>query len=345
MEGRWKIPSLTDLPPPPAGKTGWPWTEASPGRTHVRADGAVWPRVSLVTPSFNQARYIEETIRSVLLQGYPDLEYIIMDGGSSDGTVDIIRQYEPWLAHWESNQDRGQSHAINKGLARATGTYFNWNNADDVLTPGSLAVTVEALLEHPETSAVTGYIVVIDAESHVISVNNERPELKGGKGFFLDTRRCVAELKTGCQPGCLMDRKLAVAVGGVDERIHYSMDQDLLLRLLLKRPIYHVDHPVILFRAHAESKTLSLTGARATERLTIAKTLFASADIVPEIRRLKFLSFAHAHRNAAVNYRDWGMSCKAAYHRALWFWDRWLYWMGCRSVSVTTPQPAKENGP
>jgi GT2 family glycosyltransferase len=323
-------PRLSDLPAPPPGRTGWPWTAESPVLPEYRSDGGVWPSVSLVTPSFQQAQYIEETIRSVLLQGYPRLEYIIIDGGSTDGTVDVMRKYEPWLAYWCSEKDRGQSHAINKGLERATGMFFNWNNADDVLTPGSLATTVSTLLEYPDISAVTGYITVIDESSRVISVNNERPELNGGKGFYLDTRRCMAELKTGCQPGCLMDRQLAMEVGGVDERIHYSMDQDLLLRLMLKRRIYHVDYPVIMFRSHAESKTTRMTGARATERLMIAKALFSARDIAPEIARLKLLSYAHAHRNAAVNYRDWGMPAKAAYHRALSFWDLCWYQLGWR---------------
>ena len=87
----------------------------------VRPDGSAWPRISIVTPSYNQGQFIEETIRSILLQGYPDLEYIIIDGGSTDQSVEIIRKYEPWLTYWVSEKDRGQSHAINKGFERASG--------------------------------------------------------------------------------------------------------------------------------------------------------------------------------------------------------------------------------
>src|SRR5262249_7885222 len=92
-----------------------------------------------VTPSYNQGQFIEETIRSILLQGYPDLEYIIIDGGSTDESVATIKKYEPWLTYWTSERDRGQSHAINKGLAIATGSVFNWLNSDDLLLPSALA--------------------------------------------------------------------------------------------------------------------------------------------------------------------------------------------------------------
>ncbi|RPH92435.1 MAG: glycosyltransferase, partial [Lysobacterales bacterium] len=115
-----RCPGLNELPPPPAGRSGWPWTAETPppGAADASAD---WPRITIVTPSFNQAEYIEETIRSVLLQGYPDLEYYVIDGGSTDGSADIIRKYAQYLAGWASEPDRGQSHALNKGFARASG--------------------------------------------------------------------------------------------------------------------------------------------------------------------------------------------------------------------------------
>src|SRR5690242_18490340 len=123
------------LPRPPVGKTGWPWVIDS--ERPQAATETAWPRWTVVIPSYNQGRYIEEAIRSVLMQGYPDLELIVMDGGSTDETLEVIRKYEPWIAHWESCRDRGQTHAINKGFQRATGEVLSFLNSDDVLLPGA----------------------------------------------------------------------------------------------------------------------------------------------------------------------------------------------------------------
>ena len=131
-------PRLSDLPAPCIGKTGWPWTEETvPTANTGSLDDS--PRITIVTPSYNQAVFLEETVRSVLLQGYPNLEYIIMDGGSTDGSVEIIRKYQKHLAYWTAEKDGGASDAIHKGFARGTGSVFAWLKPPKMLFLGRRA--------------------------------------------------------------------------------------------------------------------------------------------------------------------------------------------------------------
>lgn len=310
-------PLLNDLPMPPLGRTGWPWTEESTRLTEIRTTGSQWPRVSLIVPSFNQGQFLEETLRAILLQGYPDVEIIVIDGGSQDNSVEIIKKYERWLTSWSSVQDSGQSDAINKGLTKCTGKYFNWNNADDVLTKGCLRVTVDALEENPGASAVTGYMMVTDENSRVISVNDDQPFLQGRSGFLHDTERCLSHLKCGCQPGGLMVTELVKRVGGVDSDIHYAMDVDLFLKLMLIKPIYHVDFPVIMFRLHKASKTNTYMGNRADERLRIARNIFSQKNLPVNITRLKASAYASAHQNAYGYYFSYKWWFRAMHHLLL----------------------------
>ena len=151
-----RCPIVTELPPPPPDKTGWPWTEESRQLPDTMPDGASWLRVSIVAPSYNQGQFIEETIRSVLLQGYPNLEYIVADGGSADKSAAVIRKYEPWLTHWVSEPDRGQSHAINKALARSTREALASLNSDDCLLPGAVSHVIRAHERYSSAVASVG---------------------------------------------------------------------------------------------------------------------------------------------------------------------------------------------
>lgn len=141
---------LSDLPTPSKGKIGWPWTEQSQPSGDRMPDGSDWPKISVVTPSYNQGELIEETIRSILLQGYPNLELIIIDGGSTDETLDVIRKYESFIAYWISEADKGQAHALNKGLHRAEGDLIGWQNSDDYYYPNAFINAALAAMSHPD---------------------------------------------------------------------------------------------------------------------------------------------------------------------------------------------------
>jgi glycosyltransferase involved in cell wall biosynthesis len=165
-----RYPTLSELPPPPAGKTGWPWTQESELELlpEQMSDGSEWPRISIVTPNYNCGRFLEETIRSVLLQGYPNLEYIVIDGGSTDNSVEIIKKYEPWLTYWVSEPDKGQVDAINKGLQRVTGQWFNWINGDDILLSGSLKTLAAISNLQPEANWITGTGLFLSVEGALV---------------------------------------------------------------------------------------------------------------------------------------------------------------------------------
>jgi glycosyltransferase involved in cell wall biosynthesis len=153
------------FPLPPNGHTGWPWTEDCPEFPVRMPDGHPWPMISIVTPSLNMSETLEETIRSVLLQGYPNLEYIIKDGGSTDGSVEIIKKYEPWLFYWESEEDTGPSQAVNKGFSRCSGMIGGWINADDLYLPGAFKhVAIEFTNSQPQPDIASGQTRITDKD-------------------------------------------------------------------------------------------------------------------------------------------------------------------------------------
>ncbi len=154
-----KCPCLSELPAPPPGKTGWPWTEETP--VTIESINGHHDRITIVTPCFNSGRFLEETIRSVLLQGYPDLEYIVIDGGSNDDSKEIIRKYEKWITFWQSEKDRGWPDAINKGFSRATGTIRAWMPASDSYLPSALVVA-NRYLRNSDLDIIYGESLFVD---------------------------------------------------------------------------------------------------------------------------------------------------------------------------------------
>jgi glycosyltransferase involved in cell wall biosynthesis len=248
-------PTLTELPPPPPGKTGWPWTEESPKLPDTMPDPstvsgqvAPWPRVSIVTPSYNQGQFIEETIRSVLLQGYPNLEYIIIDGGSTDGSVEIIRKYEPWLAYWVSEPDKGQSDAINRGFQRAHGEIFAWLNCDDTYLPGAVRTAIQSLTEYPDTTMVYGGANYVDDNGKL---------LRRGRSVEFDLDRPCESIIP--QPAAFFRKAAFEEVGRLDVNFHYRMDLDLWVRMALKFKMQNIPYAFVNIRVSLDTKTTSLS--------------------------------------------------------------------------------------
>src|SRR5512136_340290 len=186
-----------------------------------------YPRITVVTPSFNQASFIEQTIHSVLTQGYPNLEYIVMDGGSTDGTVDILRKYEKHLI-WTSGKDGGQSDALNKGFRRASGEILAYINSDDVYAPGALLKAGGFFASHPQACWLTGRCRNIDAEGREI-----RKLIKVYKSFWMLFRsyKVLLAIDYISQPATFWRREVIQQVGPFDEKLHLTMDYDYSLRV------------------------------------------------------------------------------------------------------------------
>lgn len=163
-----RCPTLEELPPPPIGRNGWPWTEGTDRLLPDTVDGNLWPKISVVTPNYNYEQFIEEAIRSVLLQGYPDIEYFVVDDGSTDGSRGIIRKYEKWLTCIEIRQNSGQCGAINEGLKCATGSILACLDSDNYYLPDALGRVAEKFIEDPGTDLIYGRCHYVNEDNAVI---------------------------------------------------------------------------------------------------------------------------------------------------------------------------------
>jgi glycosyltransferase involved in cell wall biosynthesis len=212
-----------------------------------------WPKISIVTPSYNQGQFLETTIRSVLLQNYPNLEYIIIDGGSTDDSLDIIKRYEANLTYWVSEPDSGQTNALNKGFAHATGDFLCWINSDDYFLEGSFEAFAETAMKHPDTDWFIGRIEVVDECGNMLEKVAPRYNSAGDWYNFVATRQFDTELQ---QPATFFSRRAWMAVGELDESLKYVMDFDYWGRLAYSgyRPVT-IDFDIAGFRVHQQSKT------------------------------------------------------------------------------------------
>jgi len=242
--------SRTSLPTPYQHEDAWPWLAPEARPTSVDTDLSQWPRITVITPSYNQGPYLERTIRSVLMQGYPNLEYLIIDGGSCDGSIDVIRKYEPWIDYWASEPDSGPAEAINKGLRRATGDILAWLNSDDVYHPGAVFAAVRAL-QAESAGLVCGQCRLVSPDGKLIDTYT--PHLPVTSRSLL--MMWEYGYATPPQPTVFFRQAVPEKVGLLDEGLHYVFDYEYWLRALghfgfIFSPDVSADYLV-----HSESKT------------------------------------------------------------------------------------------
>ena len=253
------------------------------------------PKISIVTPSYNQAQFLEKTIISVLNQGYPNLEYIIVDGGSTDGSVEVIKKYEKHLTFWISEQDQGQSDAIDKGFGRSTGDILAWLNSDDMLLPGALPAIAGAFEKHPEAALIYGDYIKVDSNDRCIALRRQPS---------FDLKVCLYAYTIAMQPASFFSRQAFLDVGGIDTKLHYIMDHDLVLRLAQYGKVINVRDYVAAFRVHPASKT-----ALVNESMTQESCRWLCPKYLKRKPLRGELSILRVYHSLRLLGRMWGEGC------------------------------------
>lgn len=270
------------------------------------------PRVTVITPSFNQAAFLEQTIQSVLSQNYPNLEYWIVDGGSTDGSVDIIRKYADRLAGWVSEKDHGQAEAINKGFARATGEIVIWINSDDYFLPGSIAAAVQVLRDQPDLGLVFGDVVSINGEGEPINVMTY-------DDWGLDD---LMQFNIIGQPGVYMRRSVLEKSGYLDLNYHYLLDHHLWLRMAQFASMRYVPQRWAAARFHAGAKNVNQAAGFGRESLRLAGWMSTEPGLAERYQRLRRRVWAGAYRMNGRYLLDGAQSWSAlrSYLHSLWLY-------------------------
>ncbi len=269
------------------------------------------PLVSVVTPSYNQAAFLAHTLRSVLGQDYPRVEYIVVDGGSTDGSVEVLRRYAPRLAWWVSEPDAGQADALRKGFARARGDILAWLNSDDMYAPGAIAAAVRALQAHPRAGWVVGDALSIDAAGRPFHHHHGGP-------WALPALMTLHILP---QPAVFFRRAAYEQAGGVDPSFRFLMDHHLWLRMARDwGPPVYVPQVWAFARYHPQAKNLAQAAGFGAEALRLARWLSTDPTFAAVYRRHARAVWAAAHRFAARYWLDGGHPWRALAHYARAWW-------------------------
>jgi glycosyltransferase involved in cell wall biosynthesis len=219
-------------------------------------------KISIITPSYNQGSYLEETIDSVLSQGYSNLEYIIVDGGSNDNSLEIIKKHEKHLTWWVSEKDNGQTHAINKGFKRASGDIINWLNSDDVLKPNALNIIQESFNSNPNIGFIYGKTECFGKNTELYLFQHPIDDFPFR--FYYDFPYA--------QPSCFYKRELLNSCGYLNEQLNFSMDYDLFIRLHCFTKCISINEVISGFRIHDASKTSNMEATMIKENLSVFKS-------------------------------------------------------------------------